>query len=63
MKDGVSVKEDSRINSLWKHLMHEEPGSGAHPEHADHVLQPQGVPDLNNGHISPEYRFILCKSE
>lgn len=47
MKDGVSVKEDSRINSLWKHLMHEEPGSGAGPEHGLHLLQ---APRIQESH-------------
>ena len=47
MKDGVSVKEDSRINSLWKHLMPEEPGSGAGPEHGLHLLQ---APRIQESH-------------
>ena len=43
VKDGVSVKEDPRFDSLWKHLMHEEPGRGAGPEHGLHLLQAPGI--------------------
>ena len=50
-QENVRVKKDPSIH-LGQHEVYEEPGSGAHPEHADHVLEPQGVPDLNNGHRS-----------
>ena len=50
-QQNVRVKKDPSVH-FWQHEVDEEPGSGAHPEHADHVLQTQGVSDLNNGHRS-----------
>ena len=47
MKDGVGVKEDPGINILGEHLVHEEAGGGAHPEHALHVLQ---TPRIGESH-------------
>ena len=68
MKNDVSVEEYTGLNVLRKHLVDEEPGGGAEPEHAHHVLQPPGIgevqrleTELYSSLTSTSHIFLLDK--